>query len=296
MDNLISDEIFERVFSEVPQVLKDQILQFRRKHVPKSITIDNNSWMYLDCGIGEYTLVMLPGGLRRPDIGWKLTEQLEKDYRIIAPFYPTTGSMSVLAEGIISILNHENIDKFALIGSSYGGIVLQSILHLVPERVTHAIIANTGTISDDYNLVKLLKRRLKLIRILPGRIVTWIARKAFKRLLTNIEDEKRDVYEAIVDEVFERGWLAKKEFICHFEGLIDFQINHKFNPEDTILWDTKILIIKSSDDPGVIEGASESLDRMYPNAVSHVFLNEGHMPSITRMDEYVKLIHELLKR
>lgn len=290
------DEIFARVFSEIPQELKNQILQFRETHTPKSISIGEYSWRYLDCGIGEQTLVMVPGGLRRPDIGWKLTEQLENDYRIIAPFYPTTGSMSVLAEGVISILDSEHIDKFAIIGSSYGGIVLQSILHLVPERVSHAIIANTGTLTDDPNLVKLLKRRLKLIHVLPGGIVTWIARKAFKKMLTSIKDKKREVYEALIDEAFERGWLTKREFICHFEGLIDFQINQKFTPEDTILWDTKILIIKSSDDPGVIEGASEALDRMYPNAESHVFLNEGHMPSITRMDEYVKLIHELLKR
>jgi pimeloyl-ACP methyl ester carboxylesterase len=204
--------------------------------------------------------------------------------------------MSVLAGGVISILDHERVSRFAIFGSSYGGIVLQSILQAFPERVTHAIIANTGTITDDPGLVKLLKRRLRLIRILPGRIVTWIAKKAFKKMLATIEDEKRVVYNALVDEVFEQGWLTKNELICHFEGLIDFQLNHRFTLQDTSLWDTKMMIIKSSEDPGVVEGSSEALDRMYPNAYSHVFLNEGHMPSITRMEEYLKLMHEFLEK
>jgi pimeloyl-ACP methyl ester carboxylesterase len=124
----------------------------------------------------------------------------------------------------------------------------------------------------------------------------WITRKAFKKMLTSIDAEKRLVYESLVDETFERGWLTKREFICHFEGLIDFQLNFSFPPDDTKQWNTKISIIKSSDDPGVIEGASEALDRMYQNADSHVFFNEGHMPSITRTDEYLKLIHDFLKR
>ena len=291
----MSDETFERVFSDTPQIMREQILQFRQTHIPKSITVEGRVWEYLDCEAGEQTLVILPGGLRHPGIGWKLMEQLEKEYRIIAPSYPTSGSMSVLAQGVIFILDYEQIDRFAIIGSSYGGIVLQSVLQMAPQRVTHAIIANTGTISDDPGLVKLLRRRLSLIRILPGRVVTWIAKRAFKRMLTEIEDEQKAVYEALVEETFARGWITKKEFVCHFEGLIDFQLNHQFTPEDTSRWDTKVLIIKSSDDPGVLEGASEALDRMYPNADTHVFLNEGHMPSITRMDEYLKLLHEFLK-
>lgn len=63
------------------------------------------------------------------------------------------------------IAMHEQIDRFAIIRSSYGGIVLQSLLHMVHYLVSHVIIANTGTISDDLGLVKLLNRRLSLIRI-----------------------------------------------------------------------------------------------------------------------------------
>jgi len=291
----MSDETFERVFSEVSQSMREQIWRFRETHIPKTITVNTHVWEYLDCGTDKQTLVMLPGGLRHPSIGWQLLEQLEKDYRIIAPSYPTTGSMNVLVRGVLSILDHEQIDRFSIIGSSYGGIVLQSILHIVPQRVSHAIIANTGTISDDPSVVKLLKRRLSLIRILPGRLVTRIAKRAFKRMLEGVEEDQRTVYESLVDELFVRGLYTKRELACHFEGLIDFQLNHQFTPESTSQWDTKVLIIKSRDDPGVLEGSSEALDRMYPNARTHVFLEEGHMPSITRMDEYLKLLHEFLK-
>ncbi len=292
---MISDKTFERVFSDVSQSLKEEILQFRRTHTPKIINIEGWDWEYLDCGTGTRTLILVPGGLRRPSIGWKLLAELEREYRVIAPTYPTTGSMDVLARGVISILDNEGIDEFAIIGSSYGGIVLQSILQMVPQRVTHAVIANTGTISEDQNMVKQLERRLRLIRVLPGLVVTRVAKRSFKRLLAGIEGEKRRLYEALVDEVFARSWLTKIEFVCHFEGLIDFQLNHRFTPEETCQWDTKVLIIKSSDDPGVLEGASESLDRMYPKAVTHVFEGAGHMPSITRADEYLKLLREFLK-
>jgi pimeloyl-ACP methyl ester carboxylesterase len=291
----MSDEILERVLSDVPQSQREKILQFRQTHIPKSITVEGFTWEYIDCGAGEQTLVMVPGGLRHPGIGWKLLEQLEKEYRIIAPSYPTTGSIGALARGVLSILDHKQIDRFTIIGSSYGGIVLQAILQMAPQRVSHAIIANTGTISENPNVVRLLKRRLSLIRLLPGRLVIWIAKKGFKRMLAGIEEDQKAVYEALVEEPFARGWFTKRELVCHFEGLIDFQLNHQFTPEDTSQWDTKVLIIKSSNDPGVLEGASEALDRMYPKAETHVFEEEGHMPSITRTDEYLKLLHEFLK-
>jgi pimeloyl-ACP methyl ester carboxylesterase len=294
-DRLMSDETFERVFSDVPQTTREQVLHFRQTHMPKSKSIDGLVWKYLDSGTSEKTLVVLPGGLRRPDIGWRLFERLERDYRVISPFYPATGSMGVLARGVISILDHEEITRFAIYGSSYGGIVLQSILQVVPERITHAIISNTGTITDDTEFVKLLKRRLRLIQMLPRRIVAWIAKKAFKRMLATIEDDERVVYSALVDEVFQRGWLTKREIICHFEGLADFQLNHRFTPEIASKWDVKLLIIKSSDDPGVVEGASEALDEMYPDAEFHVFLSEDHMPSITRMEEYLSVMFEFLE-
>lgn len=288
------DALFDRLFANVSSTQRREILNFRETHQFKTREIAGNTWEYIDTEEGNINLVMVPGGMRRPHIGWRMLQAFEKRYRVIAPSYPTTGSMNVLRDGIISLLDEIGIHRFAIIGSSYGGVVAQCVLHAVPDRITHAILANTGTISENPDIIKRLERGLRIIRMLPNRVVTWGGLRSFKKLLDGIHTEQRDLYDALLVEHFARKWLTKKEFVCHYQGLLDFHSNFRFSPEDSLTYSTKVLLIDSSHDPGVLDGASAALREMYPNATTHTFLEGGHMPSISKADEFKKVIDDFL--
>lgn len=288
------DEVFNQSFGSLSVQTREEISRFRDSHSAKTVRVKQHDWEYIDCGSGDRTLVVVPGGLRRPQVGWRLMTELEKHFRIVAPSYPLVCTMGELVEGVVGILDHEGIHSFAVLGSSYGGLVVQCIIHAMPDRVTHAIIANTGTLTSDPSIVKRLRRGLRLAQIMPSWVVNRVALRSFKGLLTRASEDQREEYEGHLNEIFANGWLTKREFVCHFKGLLDFHKKAGFSVGDLDNSPVKILLVMSTEDAGVDPRASDALRTMYPTAKVHVFEGEGHLPSVTRTLEYARMVMEFL--
>ena len=124
------------------QTISQSLLDFR-KNAPKEISINGTKWNYIDTQIGDSTIVFLHGMGGAGDIWWQQINALKEEYRIISPTLPHVESIVEAADGILAILEKENINKTILVGSSMGGYIAQFLLQNHPEIIEKVVLGNT---------------------------------------------------------------------------------------------------------------------------------------------------------
>ena len=116
---------FDEIYARVPAEQIERLKEFRFTHNYKHLFVDGGEWEYISCGRGEQTLLLLPGGLSVGESTFPLITDFEKEYRIIAPSYALSLTMTGLCDGIAHILETENVNQAHVLGGSYGGLVAQ---------------------------------------------------------------------------------------------------------------------------------------------------------------------------
>ncbi|HEY8226615.1 MAG TPA: alpha/beta hydrolase [Pyrinomonadaceae bacterium] len=97
--------------------------EFRLTHPYKQLIVGDTGWEYISCGRGEQTLLLLPGALSVGESTFPLISAFENDYRIIAPSYALSLTMTALCAGLAHILETEALNQAHVMGGSYGGLV-----------------------------------------------------------------------------------------------------------------------------------------------------------------------------
>ena len=105
--------------------------------------------------IGEgYPLVLVHGYLGGQDM-WQFQEVLGDNFELIMPSLAGYGESSKMtapstirenAIQVFELLDHLKIDTFNLLGHSMGGMIVQEMAALFPERVNKLICFGTGSI------------------------------------------------------------------------------------------------------------------------------------------------------
>jgi pimeloyl-ACP methyl ester carboxylesterase len=263
----------------------------------KEITFNDQKWTYLIIESNketEETVLLLPGGLRRPVYGGEFMKALSEEFTVLIPVYPQISDMKVLTDGIQQIMEVEGINSAHLFGSSFGGLMTQAFLYYYPDKVEKAIIGNSGTISDDEGFEKRVKKSLFLIKIFPAFIVRRVMIRAFTRLVPKDINNRGEIVKSIED-LIKTKQLDKKDILCHFESLLYFQNKLGLTKEFANTIQEKLLIITAENDRGVTSNAAESLKKMYPKAQYHYFSEGGHMPMLANPKKYIELVKNFYK-
>ena len=109
-----------------------------------------------DIGTG-FPLVLVHGFLGSSAMWTPQKEFFSKHYRVIVPALPGFGesskikslnSINAMAEKVLEILHHKNINKFNLMGHSMGGMIVQEMANLSGEKINKLICYATGPIGD----------------------------------------------------------------------------------------------------------------------------------------------------
>jgi pimeloyl-ACP methyl ester carboxylesterase len=284
---------FERIYRNVRHVQKKELLDFRAAHPPRGITVAGNIWEYITGGQGQETLVIFPGGTRSSEVGFRLIQVLENDYRVIGPTYGCVNTMDELVEGIRAILDAEGVQQAHCFGSSLGGTLVQCFVRKYPQRVK-TVIAGDTTIPDKA-LVKKARRNIQLARWIP----MWLIRRAGLRRLEEfyaaLPAGEREFWNAYMREASTR-FLNKPWTVSASRCGADFFMNYSFSRQDLEPWQGRILLIESDDDQAFGLRQREALKATYPQAQVHTFHAAGHIPAITREPEYITLIRDFLKQ
>ncbi|HEX6730860.1 MAG TPA: alpha/beta hydrolase [Pyrinomonadaceae bacterium] len=292
----ITSSAFDKLYEKVPADQVARLLDFRRTHPVKHLVIGGAHWEYIACGQGEQTLLFLPGALSIGESVFPLISALENEYRIIAPSYALTLTMTGLCDGIARILQVEDLSRIHVLGGSYGGLVAQYFVRRHPDKARSLVLSHTFMLTPKY--AKPLWITGKLFSRLPRSVfVPMLKLRLNKILLSKLRKTghpEHEFWRAYLNEAIASD-LCKEVFINQNNCLLECMQQPQFTSVDLKDWQGKILIIESDDDV-ISEHDRERLRNTYPHAEVYTFHGAGHASSILKREEVVSVIRYFLQK
>ena len=287
--------MFDQIYEQVPPEQVARLKEFRLTHPYRQLNAGDTKWEYISCGRGPQTLLLLPGALSVGESTFPLISAFENEYRIIAPSYPLSLTMTGLCTGLAHILEKEAVNQANVIGGSYGGLVAQYFVRRYPHQTRSLILSHTFVLTP--NLAKPLWIAGKLFPMLPPKLFASILRVRLNKMLVSTlraaKHPESEFWRAYLDEAIASG-LLKEVFIHQNKSLLDVARQPRFTPDDLKAWPGKILILESDDDPAITARDRALLRSTYPNAQVHTFGDAGHASSILKRAEVVSIIRSFI--
>lgn len=286
---------FDRIYQKVPTEHVDRLKEFRLTHPYKQLIVGETKWEYISCGQAEHTLLLLPGALSVGESTFPLITTLENEYRIIAPSYALSLTMTGLCRGLAHILESEGVDQAHVFGGSYGGLVAQYFVRQYPTKVRSLILSHTFVLTP--KLTKPIWLAGKIFPAIPRRLfVPMLKLRLDKMLLSTLRaanHPEAEFWRAYLDEAIAAD-LLREVFIHQNMCLLELSRQPQFTPVNLKGWLGKVLIIESDDDPAITARDRALLRSTYPNAKVHTFHDAGHASSILKREEVFSLMRSFL--
>jgi pimeloyl-ACP methyl ester carboxylesterase len=203
-----------------------------------------------------------------------------------------------LAEGVNRIAEAENLQRFAVVGQSAGGVLAQVLLRKYPAKIDRAVFAHTTAVTSETSPVEVQKRVAQLQKRL--RLMQWMPFPITKRLSTRgvlgiVETMSQDEFyfwkPYFTSLVHSR---TKSQGIAMMQMLIDFAENYRFTAQDLDGWAGKIMVLDSDADAAIPQMERENVRKLYPGARMHTFQDLGHLAILSERRRYLTLIREFL--
>lgn len=276
---------FESIYTK-----EDEISESLKKfeNLPtKAIEFNDKKWNYLVGGEGEKTIFFAHGMGGSYYMWWQQFYALEKDFKIITFELPKgVSTLEEASQGILAILDKEKIDKFSIVGSSMGGFIAQYVVNKTPERIEKAVFSNTFSPGND--IKKRNSWRSFLVPYLPEVVIYYLRNHNFKKGMAATSSSPKLIEAYLCSVPFN-----KKRFMERFKIVTDeFDVEINKSAVDAI----PILIFECDNDPLVSAGLRKKIKETYPNSEVYSFGNEGHIPSVSKADEYNKVLRAFLEK
>ena len=163
-----------------------QLAAFRRAHAPQTRSVDGIAFPYHAMGKSGSAVTILPGLLGAGEMSFQLATLLETNHRVIVPSWPRAADTAdKLSRGIAEILDGEGIQRTAIVGASFGGLVAQRFAFRYPDRVTRLILADTSIPRKARAATN--RRAARLIAVLPTGLVRWLLRGLGNQAMNGVE-------------------------------------------------------------------------------------------------------------
>jgi pimeloyl-ACP methyl ester carboxylesterase len=282
--------INEELYSRVQKEDISRIKYFLENHTLEKLKIGDNEWDIIDTTSGRETILIFSGGLRKSYLSsFPYIDVLEKDYRIIAPSYPKINKIKHILNGIEKIVKNKKLNKFYVMGHSFGGIVAQCYADLYPHRVKKLVLVNTLSGTTKF-ITKVFKLNCKVFSLFHPKTALNLYKKQLISLL-GIPKSNKEFWKAFLNDTF-FNYYTYDDYINLQKNQWDYMKNYSNLPDP---YKGEVLIINSKDDKSAIKPLKNKLYERYPAAEVYSFETGGHIPSWSRPEEYKKLIKDFLK-
>lgn len=253
----------------------------------KSINFNNKEWTYLVGGQGEKTIFFAHGMGGSYYMWWQQYFDLEKDYKVISYELPRgVNSLEEASQGILAIVDAEKIDKFSIVGTSMGGYIAQYVVNKAPERIDKAVFSNT--FPPDNDIKKRNSWRSFMVPYLPEIVIYYLRNFNFRKGMAATSSTPKLIEAYLCSVPF-----SKKSFRERYQIVTDeFDFNKNKSAIDAI----PKLIVECDNDPLVRLNLREKMKETYPNTEVYDFGNEGHIPSVSKANEYNKMLRSFLEK
>ncbi|MDD3722837.1 MAG: alpha/beta fold hydrolase [Lutibacter sp.] len=264
-----------------------QSLKDFNSRITKKIIIDGVNWEYYVGGNGDKTILFLHGMGGSYNLWWQQVTEFEKDYKVITYSLPESiSSLENASEGILKILETENIDKFYAVGTSMGGYIAQYLVSIVPNRIEKAIFGNT--FPPNNLIAKENAKKSKIIPYLPELLISKLGEKKLNE----------EIVPAAKNSPLLKSFLKslpfnKQQFINRYHIVID---RFSIFPDNYEIKRIPKLIIESDNDPLIQPELQVKIKELYANAEVVTFHNEGHFPYINASEAYNKILRNFFMK
>lgn len=272
-------------------IREQQLDTFRKTHQIHNKTVAGKTWFYYTSGVGNQTIVILPGtgafGALGAEVMFPVISELEKHFRILSLGYPPDAStVTEIVEGVNRMLDEENIHHASFLGHSLGSLFASCFLATHPRKVNSIIIANFALPSSSN--AKFLKVVLPVIIGLPKWVTMRVVKSQFRRSLKDYPDD------------FWRSYLTGQDvnipfqhIANHYRCMLDFLQNWHISPESFTSWHGRALILESDQDQDTPQERA-NLEALFINKSIHVFHHAGHLSFITHTKEFAETVIHFL--
>jgi len=276
---------FSELFSRVDEETVQSLQNFRQEVPVKQLDVNGRPWEYVVVGEGPETILFLHGMTGASDIWWQQINALSPDYQVIALTYPPAAGLEAMANGVIAILDEEQVDEANVVGSSLGGYLTQYLVANYPERVKRAVFANTFPPNDI--IAEKNKTVGSLLPFLPEWVVMGVLEKSTEENIYPAAANSELVRAYMLEQA--NGRMSKAQFLARFQSVID-----PFTPPDPEQDGIPVMIIEADNDPLVEPVLREMLKETYPTAVVQTLHNVGHFPYLNEPEMYTDLLLEFI--
>jgi aminoacrylate hydrolase len=265
--------------------LDQQLAEFRASHRVRRLLYRGAEWRYYCGGSGGEAVLFLTGALGAAEFAFQQIALLEPHYRVIAPDYPPVGTLGALADGLVAVLDAEDVERAHVVGGSFGGVVAQGFVRRAPSRVVSLVLSHTGAPDAPRG------RTAAVVGIL-SRLPTPLLRAALRRRLGRTLASAGPFWRRRFDEAV--GALSKADIVSRIRLATELRGQVGAAAPDSAHWAGPVLIIEAEDDPLVRPGAQAALRALYPRAEIHRFHGTGHAAGILRPDEFAAVLLRFL--
>ncbi len=251
----------------------------------RTVTVNDVTWKYYVGGNGPRTILFLHGMGGAYDLWWQQVTAFEPDFRVITYTLPESiDNLEAVLQGILAILDKENVKTFSAVGTSMGGYITQYLMKRIPERIEKAVLGNTFPPNDD--IIKENRTRSTIVRLLPEIAIQWFGNRSLHEKLLPAAGG-----DSLLAAFLPSLPFSKKGFLGRYAVTTDFFV---INPCAYPVRRIPKLIIESDNDPLVNEKLRNELKEYYPDAEVYTFHNAGHFPYINEADTYNEVLRRFL--
>ena len=249
----------------------------RRRHPVKSLQIGSSRWRFIESKArpGAPALVLLPGTLGTGELFWNQIAALRGRARILALTYPRHSNPRLMADQIVRIAERRGIRRFAVLGSSLGGYLAQTIAGRHRSRVAHLFIGNSFAEAAKVMPVEVLRTLPPYVHrnTVSGSVRKWNTSEpvfaTLRRLL--LDNAHRQI----------TAQELKARVLTWAAGPVVPRID---------LPRQRITLIDCLDDPLIPGAVHKEMAARYQGAEFHKFPVGGHYPYVTRAKAYSAIV------
>jgi len=256
------------------------------------IVVDGMKWRYYRLGAGP-PILWLTGGLRRAAFGFAFLECLGQRRAVIAADYPPADSFRPLLAGFEAILAAEGVERFALGGQSYGGLLAQALLAVMPGRVTHLLLSSTGPADYGRAWAAVDDLCVFLARMLPERPLKRLLAGGLLKVLS-VPPNERAGWEMALREVMDHE-LTRGDVISHFAVIADMIRQGVVRPGVFAGWPGRVAVLSAENDPTQGQGDRARYEALFGRPVEMISLGAtGHTGALADPAHFVALLEQTL--
>lgn len=271
--------------------LEARFAAFLAVHPTRSFELGEVTWTYRPAGAGSEGLVLLPGAAGGGEAYFLLAEELADGFHMVMIEYPPVSGLDAMLDGLVEILRREGIERTALLGGSFGGMVAQAFLLRFPERTTRVVLSATAPPLAERAPAN--ERWLRRLRFVPMSFFRGLMRLVIRKLTRGVTVGRsfwRRYYLRAID-----GW-GRERLESQYRVSIDFDGEYGGRVAGLTNWPGQILILAGSEDRVASTASLEGLQTAYPQARVHTLEGAGHGLSLERPDEWRAAVTGFLAR